>query len=96
MLFRSRVLEELNKDKAGKGKNFQMLSVNVGSDDRKNISVNGRGRYFKPFGESFGFQAQGEYYYIRGQREGQFDFGLVDRFNKRVQAGLFASFKSDR
>ena len=32
-------------------------------------------------------------YYVRGQREGQADFGLVDRLGKRVQAGLFASFK---
>lgn len=72
---------------------FQLLGLNVGSDDRKRISANGRGRFFLPFGNNYGFQAQGEYYYIRGQREAQIDFGLVDRFSKRVQAGLFASFK---
>ena len=44
-------------------------------------------------GTHFGFEAQGEYYYVRGQAEGQADFGLVDRLGKRVQAGLFASFK---
>ncbi|MGH9645726.1 MAG: PKD domain-containing protein, partial [Bryobacteraceae bacterium] len=32
-------------------------------------------------------------YYVRGQAEGQADFGLVDRLGNRVQAGLFASFK---
>ena len=30
---------------------------------------------------------------MHGQREGQADFGLVDRLGKHVQAGLFASFK---
>ena len=30
--------------------------------------------------------------YFNGQREGQFDVGLVDRIG-RLQAGLFASFK---
>jgi hypothetical protein len=44
-------------------------------------------------GTRFGFEAQGEYYYMHGQREGQFDFGLVDRLGRRVQAGMFASFK---
>ncbi len=98
------VRDELNKQGgAGQGggsglggnkKAFQLLGLNVGSDDRKRISASGRGRYFLPFGDGFGFQAQGEYYYIRGQREAQVDFGLVDRFSKRVQAGLFGSFKS--
>lgn len=72
---------------------FQLLGLNVGSDAERNPAFSGRGRFFKPFGDHFGVQAQAEYYYLRGQREGQFDIGLTDRFGKRVQAGLFASFK---
>lgn len=73
---------------------LQSLSFNVGADDRGKVSVAGRGRVFASAGKNVGFQAQGEYYYLRGQREGQFDFGVVDRFHRRVQAGLFASVKT--
>jgi hypothetical protein len=73
---------------------FQLLGLNVGSDAGRNPTFSGRGRFFKPFGDHFGVQAQAEYYYLRGQREGQFDIGLTDRLGKRVQAGLFASFKN--
>ena len=38
-------------------------------------------------------QAQAEYLYFKQRQEGQFDFGLVDRFTRRGQAGLFSSFK---
>ena len=38
-------------------------------------------------------QAQGEYFYFRDAREGQFDIGLVHRPWTNFQAGLFASFK---
>ena len=31
--------------------------------------------------------------YLKSDKEGQFDLGLVDRLGKRVQAGVFASFK---
>ena len=37
-------------------------------------------------------QAQGEYMYYPGRKEGQFDIGLVNRWGN-VQAGAFASFK---
>ena len=73
---------------------LQQLAFTVGADDRGKISGTGRGQLFIPAGNNFGFQAQAEYYYLRGQKEGQFDFGLVDRFNRRVQAGLFGSFKT--
>jgi OmpA family protein/K319-like protein len=84
------VAEELNKNKEPR---FQLLGTNVGADQDGNITFTGRGRFFAPFADHFAFQAQGEYLYSRGQKEGQFDFGLVDRLGRRFQAGLFSSFK---
>ena len=78
---------------AAKTPKFQVLSANVGADGDGGITFTGKGRYFDTIGKHFGLEAQGEYYYVRGQAEGQADFGLVDRLGKRVQAGLFASFK---
>jgi flagellar motor protein MotB len=72
---------------------FQLLGVNVGPDGNGDVTFSGRGRFFAPFGDRIAFQAQGEYMYWKTQREGQFDVGLVDRLGRRVQAGLFASFK---
>jgi len=71
---------------------FQLLGINAGVDDLGHLSVTGRGRYFSPFGGHYAFQAQGEYLYNTAQREGQFDFGLLDRIG-RFQGGLFSSFK---
>jgi hypothetical protein len=71
---------------------FQLLGMNVGANSDGNASFTGKGRYFAPFGSNYAFQSEGEYFYSKGQREGQFDFGLVDRIN-RFQAGLFGSFK---
>ncbi len=84
------VAEELNKNKEPR---FQLLGTNVGADQDGNVTFTGRGRFFAPFADHFAFQAQGEYLYSRGQKEGQFDFGLVDRLGRRFQAGLFSSFK---
>jgi hypothetical protein len=58
------------------------------------VTVNARGRYFAPFGKdgSHAVQAEGEFAYYRDRQEGQFDIGLVNRWN-RVQAGLFSSIK---
>ena len=84
------VTRQLDAQKTPK---FQLLGVNIGADGNGDVTFTGRGRYFDTLGHRFGFQAQGEYYYMRGQREGQFDLGLVDRLFPRVQAGLFASFK---
>jgi len=84
------VKQQLDAEKTPK---FQLLGANVGADANGDVTFTGRGRFFDTLGTRFGFQAQGEYYYMHGQREGQADFGLVDRLGKRVQAGLFASFK---
>ena len=58
------------------------------------MSDSGKGRFFGVFGEHYALQAQGEYMYTRGDKEGQFDIGLVDRVTPHIQAGLFASFKN--
>jgi hypothetical protein len=70
-----------------------LLGANVGADGNGGVTFTGRGRFFDTMGTRFGFEAQAEYYYVKGQREGQADFGLVDRLGQHVQAGLFASFK---
>ncbi len=77
---------------AKKDPRFQMLSMNVGMDDTGNTTFSGKGRYFRPYGPNFAFEAQAEYLYFKTQREGQFDFGLVDRIGN-WQTGLFASLK---
>ncbi len=77
---------------AAKEPRFALLGANVGADDHGDITFSGKGRYFAPFGEHFAFQAQAEYLYFRQQREGQLDFGLVDRIGN-FQGGLFTSFK---
>ena len=59
---------------------FALLGVNVGSDDRGNVTFSGKGRYFAPFADHFAFQAQAEYLYFKTQREGQFDFGQITGF----------------
>jgi hypothetical protein len=74
------------------GSKFSLLGLNVGPDSRGGATFSGRGRFFAPMGDNFAFQAQGEYMYFRTQREGQFDFGLVNRY-KKFQGGAFASFK---
>jgi hypothetical protein len=71
---------------------FQLLGMNVGANSNGDVSFTGKGRYFAPFGNNYAFQSEGEYFYNKGQREGQFDLGLVDRIG-RFQAGLFSSFK---
>ena len=84
------VKSQLDAEKTPK---FQLLGANVGADGNGSVTFTGRGRFFDTLGTRFGFEAQGEYYYVRGQREGQADFGLVDRLGRHMQAGMFASFK---
>jgi len=84
------VTKQLDAQKTPK---FQLLGANVGADGNGGVTFTGKGRFFDTMGTRFGFEAQSEYYYIRGQQEGQADIGLVDRLGKHVQAGLFASFK---
>ncbi len=71
---------------------FSLLGVNLGADNYGHPTVTGKARYFAPFKEHFAVQAQGEYYYWRDSKEGQFDLGLVDRVGN-FQTGLFSSFK---
>ena len=71
---------------------FTLLGVNAGSDDRGNFTFTGKGRYFQPFADHFALQAQAEYLYFKTQREGEVDFGIVDRIGN-FQGGLFTSFK---
>jgi hypothetical protein len=79
-------------------KKFSLLGLNVGptfgNGRQGNFSFSGRGQFFSPFGGdgTHAVQAQGEYMYNPGQQEGQFDIGLVNRWNN-VQAGAFTSFK---
>jgi hypothetical protein len=79
-------------------KKFSLLGLNVGptmgNGRQGNFSFSGRGQFFSPFGGdgTHAVQAQGEYMYFPGQQEGQFDIGLVNRWNS-FQAGAFASFK---
>jgi hypothetical protein len=88
------VAKEVAKEiEARKDPRFQLLGVNIGVDDTGNTTFTGKGRFFAPMGERFGFQADGEYLYYKNQREGQFDFGLVDRLTPHFQVGLFGSFK---
>ncbi len=87
----TRTAEQIEKARMPR---FSLLAANVGGDSRTgDVTFTGRGRFFAPFKEQFAFQAQGEYMYFRDRKEGQFDFGLVDRFTSRAQFGLFNSFK---
>jgi hypothetical protein len=72
---------------------FSLLGVNAGLDQDRNLTFTGKGRFFAPFKEQFAFQAQGEYMYFKDRKEGEIDFGLVDRFLPRAQFGVFNSFK---
>lgn len=77
-----------------KDKRFSLLGVNVGGDTYdKDFTFNVRGRYFAPFDKHYAFEAQGEYDYYDAWREGELDFGLVNRLNA-FQMGAFASFKN--
>jgi hypothetical protein len=81
-----------------RNRKFSLLGLNVGptmgAGRTGDFTFSGRGQYFSPFGGSGSraVQAQGEYMYYPGRQEGQFDIGLVNRWNN-VQAGLFSSFK---
>lgn len=81
-----------------RNKKFSLLGLNIGPTfgPRRtgDFTFSGRGQYFSPFGGDGkrAVQAQGEFMYYPGRKEGQFDIGLVNRFGA-VQAGAFASFK---
>jgi hypothetical protein len=80
-------------------KKFSLLGLNVGptAGNRSyagDVTFSGSGQFFSPFGGdgTHAVQAQGEYMYYPGRQEGQFDIGLVNRWD-HLQAGLFSSFK---
>jgi uncharacterized cupredoxin-like copper-binding protein len=75
-----------------KTQKFSVLGMNLGPDMTGNVTFTGKGRFFSPFNSSQALQVEGEYMYYRDRQEGQFDFGLVNRY-RNVQAGLFSSFK---
>jgi len=58
------------------------------------LTASAHAMFFQPFGrdQNYAVQAQGQFNYFPGFKEGQFDLGLVDRVG-HVQAGAFSSFK---
>ncbi|MDE3167236.1 MAG: OmpA family protein [Acidobacteriota bacterium] len=81
-----------------RNKKFSILAANIGPTygpaRTGDFSFDGSARFFSPFGAdgTHAVQAQGEYMYYPDRQEGQFDIGLVNRWNN-LQAGGFASFK---
>jgi hypothetical protein len=71
---------------------WSILGANAGMDNEGRLTFTGKGRFFAPIGKSSAIQSEAEYMYFRDRQEGQFDAGLVQRFNK-MQMGLFSSFK---
>jgi len=81
-----------------RNKKFSLLGLNIGPtfgpSRSGDFTFSGRGQFFSPFGGdgTHAVQAQGEYMYYPGRKEGQFDLGLVNRWGN-VQAGAFGSVK---
>jgi len=81
-----------------RNKKFSLLGLDVGptmgNRPSGDVTIQGRGQFFSPFGGdgSHAVQAEGEYLRYPGRQEGQFDIGLVNRWD-HLQAGLFSSFK---
>ena len=96
----SAAAENVMKQEHDNNHKIANVGINVGpafGDGRANkshVTVAARGQFFTPMGADgkFGFQAQGEYMFVPGIQEGQFDAGLVDRVG-HFQAGAFSSFK---
>src|SRR6185369_8364071 len=81
-----------------RNKKFSLVGLNIGptfgARRSGDFTISGRGQFFSPFGGDGqrAVQAQGEYMYYPGRKEGQFDLGLVNRMGN-VQMGAFGSFK---
>ena len=81
-----------------RNKKFSLLGLDLGPSlgNRPNgdVTVHASGQFFSPFGGdgTHAVQAQGEYIRLPGDQEGQFDIGLVNRWD-HLQAGVFSSFK---
>jgi len=82
-----------------RNKKFSIVGLNIGptfgAGRSGDFTMSGRGQFFSPFGGDGqrAVQAQGEFMYYPGRKEGQFDIGLVNRFGM-LQAGAFGSFKA--
>jgi len=86
-----------------RNKKFSLVGLNVGPtfgpSRTGDFTVSGRGQFFSPFGGDGqrAVQAQGEFMYYPGRKEGQFDIGLINRWGYKsgaFQAGMFGSFKA--
>jgi hypothetical protein len=81
-----------------RNRKFSLLGMNIGPTfgpaRTGDFTFSGRGQYFSPFGGDGqrAVQAQGEFMYYPGRKEGQFDIGLINRWG-HVQAGAFVSAK---
>jgi len=81
-----------------RNRKFSNVGINIGPTfgpaRTGDFTVQAHGQFFSPFGGdgTQAVQAQGEYMYYPGRKEGQFDIGLVKRWGA-VQAGTFGSFK---
>ena len=81
-----------------RNRKFSLLGLDAGPtfgpSRTGDFTASGRARYFSPFGGDghSAVQAQGEFLYYPGRKEGQFDIGLMNRWGN-LQAGGFASFK---
>jgi hypothetical protein len=81
-----------------RNKKFTLLGMNIGPTygpgRTGDFTFSGSAQYFSPFGGDGhnAVQAQGEFLYYPGRKEGQFDIGLLHRWGS-VQAGGFASLK---
>ncbi len=82
-----------------RNRKFSILGLNIGPtfgpSRTGDFTFSGRAQFFSPFGGDGrrAVQAQGEFMYYPGRKEGQFDIGLVNRFGN-LQAGAFGSFKA--
>src|SRR5438552_3721621 len=69
-----------------RNRKFSLLGLNIGPtfgpSRSGDFTFSGRGQFFSPFGGegTHAVQAQGEFMYYPGRKEGQFDIGLVNRW----------------
>lgn len=84
-------LKKVSMTQSG-GPVLSILGFNEGVDGNGQVTFTGKGRLFKPLSKNTAVQAQGEYLYFKGRKEGQGDVGVVHRHNQ-VQVGAFSSFK---
>jgi hypothetical protein len=80
---------------------FSNVGINIGpafgsgrANSNDHLTASATGQFFSPFGadQKYAVQAQGEFLYVPGVQEGQFDLGLVERIGA-FQAGAFTSIK---